>query len=50
MNNYDLIFSVGKKILTGGQTTFDEALSLTEIADSDIPILLGVANKVRGRD
>jgi biotin synthase len=45
--SYDLIFQLGKKVLEGGQLTFDEALSLTEIEESDIPILLGVANKVR---
>ena len=47
MDNYDLIFSLGKKILEGNQLTFDEALSLTTIEESDIPILLGVANKIR---
>lgn len=47
MNSYDLIFSLGKKVLAGGEITFDEALSLTQIQESDIPILLGVANKVR---
>ncbi|EGO64848.1 biotin synthase BioB [Acetonema longum] len=45
--SYDLIFNVGKKVLNGGQISFDEALALTEIEESDIPILLGVANKVR---
>ncbi len=45
--SYDLIFTVGKKVLSGENITFDEALSLTAIEDSDIPILLGVANKVR---
>ncbi|MEG6585281.1 biotin synthase BioB [Dendrosporobacter sp. 1207_IL3150] len=47
MVSYDLIFELGKKVLNGGQLTFDEALSLTTIDESDIPILLGVANKVR---
>lgn len=45
--SYDLIFHLGKKVLEGGQITFNEALSLTQIEASDIPILLGVANKVR---
>jgi len=45
--SYDLIFSVGKKVLAGESISFDEALALTGIDDSDIPILLGVANKVR---
>jgi biotin synthase len=45
--SYDLIFSVGKKVLDGGSITFDEALALTSIDKSDIPILLGIANKVR---
>lgn len=45
--SYDLIFHLGKKVLDGGQLTFDEALSLTQIEASDIPILLGIANKVR---
>lgn len=47
MNSYELIFSVGKKVLEGGQVTFDEAIALTQIEEADIPILLGVANKVR---
>ena len=47
MNNYDLIFSLGKKVLEGNQLTFDEALALTTIEEGDIPLLLGVANKVR---
>jgi len=47
MTNYDLIFSLGKKILAGQAITFDEAIALTEIEEIDIPILLGVANKVR---
>lgn len=45
--SYDLIFSVGKKVLAGENISFDEALALTALDDSDIPILLGVANKVR---
>ncbi|HEY3424815.1 MAG TPA: biotin synthase BioB [Negativicutes bacterium] len=47
MTNYDVIFSLGKKVLEGNELTFDEAMALTAIAESDIPILLGVANKVR---
>jgi len=47
MTNYDLIFSLGKKILAGQAITFDEAIALTEIEATDIPILLGVANKIR---
>lgn len=47
MKSYELIFSVGKKVLEGGQITFDEALALTQLEEADIPILLGVANKVR---
>ncbi len=47
MTSYDLLFSLGKKVLNGGQLTFDEALSLTTIDTCDIPILLGIANKVR---
>lgn len=47
MTSYDLLFSLGKKVLDGGQLTFDEALSLTTIDTCDIPILLGIANKVR---
>lgn len=43
----DLIYTLGKKVLSGGELTFDEALALTQIEESDIPILLGVANKVR---
>jgi len=47
MTNYDLIFSLGKKILAGQAITFDEAITLTTIEATDIPILLGVANKIR---
>ena len=45
--SYDLIFQLGSKVLNGEQLTFAEALALTKIDESDIPILLGVANKVR---
>ena len=45
--SYDLIFSLGKKVLAGGELTFEEALSLTQIEEEDIPLLLAVANKVR---
>ncbi len=45
--SYDLIFALGKKVLAGGAITFDEALALTEIDESDVPILLAVANKIR---
>lgn len=45
--SYDLIFSLGKKVLAGEHLTFDEACSLFDIGPADIPILLGVANKVR---
>jgi len=47
MTSYDLVFSLGKKVLEGGQLSFEEALSLTTIDASDIPILLGIANKIR---
>ena len=47
MTNYDLIFSLGKKVLNGDPITFEEAVALTQIEEADIPILLGVANKVR---
>lgn len=47
MSNYDLLFSLGKKVLQGHQLTFAEAISLTAIETSDIPILLSIANKVR---
>lgn len=45
--SYDLIFEVGKKVLGGGNITREEAIALTKIEETDIPILLGVANKVR---
>ncbi len=45
--SYDLIFTLGKKVLNGEQLTFAEALQLTQIDEADIPILLGIANKVR---
>ena len=47
MTSYDLVFSLGKKVLDGGQLSFEEALSLTTIDAGDIPILLGIANKIR---
>jgi biotin synthase len=47
--SYDLIFALGKKVLAGGSITFEEALALTEIVESDVPILLAVANKVRDK-
>lgn len=43
----DLIYSVGKKVLGGGEITYDEALALTKLPPDDVPMLLGVANKVR---
>lgn len=45
--SYDLIFALGKKVLDGGQLSPEEAMRLTAIDETDIPILLGVANKVR---
>lgn len=45
--SYDLIFEVGKKVLNGGAISREEAIALTKIEEADIPILLGVANKVR---
>lgn len=47
--SYDLIVSLGRKVLDGGEPSFDEALALTAVAPEDIPLLLGVANKVRAR-
>jgi len=47
MNGYDLVFSLGKKVLGGGGIVFDEAMALAALDDADTPILLGVANKVR---
>ena len=47
MEHYNRLFSLGEKVLGGGRLSFDEALSLTAIDESDIPILLGIANKVR---
>ena len=49
MTNYDLIFSLGQKILGGQEITFAEAMALTTIEESYIPILLGVANKIRAQ-
>jgi biotin synthase len=47
--SYELIFTLGRKVLDGGQLTFEEALALTRIDEADIPLLLGVANKVRSQ-
>lgn len=45
--SYNLIFSLGRKVLDGGDISCDEALALTELEDCDAPILLGIANKIR---
>jgi biotin synthase len=45
--SYNLIFKLGAKVLNQEPLTFEEAMKLTQIDESDIPILLGVANKVR---
>ena len=37
--SYDLIFSLGNKVLSGEELTFDEARSITQIEDVDIPLL-----------
>ncbi|MCX7780038.1 MAG: biotin synthase BioB [Negativicutes bacterium] len=47
MMSYDLIFELGRKVLSGGAITQEEAVALTRIDEIDIPILLAVANKVR---
>jgi len=47
MHHYQLLFELGKKVLSGNLISSEEALSLTKIAEADIPILLGIANKVR---
>ncbi len=47
--SYDLLYALGKKVLDGGRLTPDEAMSLTALDETDIPILLGVANKVRAK-
>jgi biotin synthase len=44
---HDVVFSLGGKVLAGGRLTFDEAMRLAGLAADDVPILLGVANKVR---
>ncbi len=47
--SHEVVFSLGVKVLAGGRLTPDEAMRLTALAADDIPILLGVANKVRAR-
>lgn len=47
MNSYNLIFTLGKKVLDGHCLTCEEAMELTTIQTSEIPLLLGVANTVR---
>ena len=49
MEHFNLLFKLGKKVLTGGHLNFDEAMSLTEIDETEVPILLGIANNVRAR-
>ena len=45
--SHKLIFELGMKVLQQEPLTFEEAISLTTIDEADIPILLGMANKVR---
>ncbi|QDR80966.1 biotin synthase BioB [Sporomusa termitida] len=45
--SYKLIFELGAKVLQQEPLTFEEAIRLTTIDEADIPILLGIANKVR---
>lgn len=43
----DFICGIGKKVLTGGEITREEAVELTKVKGSDIPLLMAMANKVR---
>lgn len=43
----EFLCEIGAKVLRGDAITFDEALALTEIEENEIPILLGIANRIR---
>ncbi|MDU2066084.1 MAG: biotin synthase BioB [Sporomusaceae bacterium] len=43
----DTIIALGKKVLSGQSISPEEALSLTEIAAIDVPLLAAYANKIR---
>lgn len=43
----DLICMLGRKVLQGHELTYDEALALTDIDESEVPLLCGFANKIR---
>ena len=44
---FDLILSVGQKILNGGSVTKSEALHLAQATGADIYVLAGIASKIR---
>ncbi|SDF63031.1 biotin synthase BioB [Sporolituus thermophilus] len=43
----DLILDLAHKVLDGGQLTMAEALALARTPDSDLPVLLAMADKIR---
>ncbi|EAX46518.1 biotin synthase [Thermosinus carboxydivorans Nor1] len=43
----DLILDLARKVLGGGQLTMAEALALARTPDSDLPVLLAMADKIR---
>ena len=47
MTTVELIMTLGKKIIDGGQITRAEASQLAGIPDSDLPFLLAMADKIR---
>jgi biotin synthase len=46
MNTRNIV-ELGEKILSGHRVTYEEAISLTNVSDIDIPLLAAYANKVR---
>lgn len=47
--NVELICMLGRKVLAGCEITYDEALALTNIDESEVPLLCGFAHKIRDK-
>ncbi|MCC5463750.1 biotin synthase BioB [Pelosinus baikalensis] len=47
MKNVQLIMELGNRIVAGGQITMEEARSLADINDEDLPFLLAMADAIR---
>jgi len=47
MQSTELIMTLGQKVLDGGHITMEEALTLADIPDGDLPFLMAMADKIR---